>query len=349
MRVLIVGTGLIGTSVGMALSQAGHTVWLQDADVHHAVHAASLGAGELLPEGAIPDVVLIATPPASVRVVIQELKDQYLNATFTDVSSVKSQPVADIESLLEDSSRFVGGHPMAGRETSGPAGARGDLFKDRLWILTPTSKTDPDRLAQVAALATDCGAIVTTMDAAAHDRAVALTSHTPQVVSSLLAGLIADAEADDVQLAGQGLRDLTRIAGSNPDLWDDILLANASEVDRVLATLGERLADVRTALHEGTSVRAMLLAGNAGRNRIPARHGGQIREDLQIVSVDIADQPGELARLFAAAGAAQISIDDVRIDHLLGREAAIVDLSVKPELADRLRDVLSAGGWQVRS
>lgn len=349
MRVLIVGTGLIGTSVGLALSQAGHTVWLQDSDARHAAHAAAIGAGVLVPEGANPDVVLVATPPASIKSVIQGLVHQYLNATFTDVSSVKSQPVADIQTLNEVSSRFVGGHPMAGRETSGPAGARGDLFKDRLWILTPTASTDPNRVAQVATLAADCGAIVTTMDAAAHDRAVALTSHTPQVVSSLLAGLIADAEGDDVQLAGQGLRDLTRIAGSNPDLWDDILMANATEVDRVLGTLEERLANVRTALHEGTSVRAMLLAGNAGRNRIPARHGGQLREDLQIVSVDIADQPGELARLFAAAGAAQISIDDVRIDHLLGREAAIVDLSVKPEVADRLRDVLAAGGWQVRS
>lgn len=349
MRVLIVGTGLIGTSVGLALTKAGHTVWLRDTDSAHQQHAIDMGAGVAMPNDGVPDVVLIATPPAGVATVAKELHTQYVNATFTDVSSIKSQPVHDIESLNDVASRFVGGHPMAGRETSGPAGARADLFKDRLWILTTTMSTEESRLSQVRELVIDCGAIVTTMDAAAHDRAVALTSHTPQVLSSLMAGLIAVADAQDVQLAGQGLRDLTRIAGSNPELWDDILTSNANEVDRVLAALEAQLEAVRTALRHGDSVAEMLRAGNAGRQRIPARHGGLILEDLQIVSVDIADRPGELARLFAAAGEADISIDDVRIDHVIGREAAIVDLSVKPERAERLRDVLSAGGWQVRS
>ena len=349
MNVLIVGAGLIGSSIGLALSKAGHAVWLEDTNPGHLRTAVGLGAGIAGRPDSDPDVVVVAVPPTAVVSVIDDLSATYLNSTFTDVASVKTQPVVDIEARKGLAVRFVGGHPMAGRETSGPAGARADLFEDRLWILTPTAASDPQRVQQVRQLAEDCGAVVTVMDAVAHDRAVALTSHTPQVLASLMAGLIASASMDDIQLSGQGLRDLTRIAGSNPELWDDILGANAREVDAVLAAFGERLASVRSALRAGASLREMLHAGNAGRERIPARHGGGVREELVIVSVNIDDRPGALARLFAAAGDANISIDDVRIDHVLGREAAIVDLSVRPDQADRLRTVLRDGGWQVRS
>lgn len=349
MNILIVGSGLIGTSIGLALRKAGHSVWLDDANPEHLRTAEALAAGVTGRPDGEPDIVVVAVPPATVLTVIRGLEDMYLNATFTDVASVKTQPVVDIDAIQGLSSRFVGGHPMAGRETSGPAGARADLFEDRLWILTPTSSTDPKRLQQVQQLAEDCGAVVTVMDAVAHDRAVALTSHTPQVLASLMAGLIASAPMDDIQLSGQGLRDLTRIAGSNPELWDDILGANAREVDAVLAAFGDRLESVRSALRAGASLHEMLHAGNAGRDRIPARHGGVAREELVIVSVSVDDRPGALARLFAAAGDANISIDDVRIDHVLGRQAAIVDLSVQPADADRLRSVLRDGGWQVRS
>lgn len=349
MDVLIVGTGLIGTSVGLALRAQGHTVWLADRSPDNLAQAIALGAGETPPAGANPDVVLVAVPPAAIKEVVEGFSKLYVQSTFTDVASVKHQPVLDITSNPDLASRFIGGHPMAGRETTGPTGARGDLFKDRLWILTPTSASEPNRIAAVQALAESCGAVVTLMPADAHDRAVALTSHTPQVLASVMAGLIASADLDDIQLAGQGLRDLTRIAASNPELWDDILASNAREVDAVLDAFVQRLSAVRAALKEGISLREMLHAGNAGRNRIPARHGGPMREDLVIVSVNIDDRPGALARLFAAAGDAGISIDDVRIDHVLGREAAIVDLSVQPEKADALRTVLTNGGWQVRS
>lgn len=349
MKILIVGTGLIGTSVGLALRSQGHTVWLADRSPDHLAEALALGAGETPPVDADPDVVLAAVPPAAVKAVVDSYSKLYVNSTFTDVASVKNQPVVEIQTNRELASRFVGGHPMAGRETAGPGGARGDLFKDRLWILTPTTATEPHRVDMVRQLAESCGAVVTTMNAEAHDRAVALTSHTPQVLASVMAGLIASADMDDIRLAGQGLRDLTRIAASNPELWDDILTSNAQEVEAVLDAFVQRLSAVRDALKGGVSLREMLHAGNAGRNRIPARHGGEVREDLVIVSVNIDDRPGALARLFAAAGDADISIDDVRIDHVLGREAAIVDLSVQPDKANALRTVLTNGGWQVRS
>ncbi len=238
---------------------------------------------------------------------------------------------------------------MAGRETSGPEGARADLFVDRLWILTPTPGLAEWRIQAVRRLAEDCGSVVRVMTAEAHDRAVALTSHTPQVVASIMAGLIARAPAEDIQLSGPGLRDLTRIAGSSPELWDDILSANAAEVEEVLGSFGEQIEAVRSALQSGASVREMLHVGNAGRSRIPAKHGGPARAEDAVVSVSVDDRPGALARLFAAAADADISIEDVRIDHMLGRENAVVDLSVQPEVAPTLRRLLAEGGWKVRS
>ncbi len=348
-EVLVVGTGLIGTSIGLALTQAGHTVWLQDVRPEHVKLASELGAGQPCTNAAAPDVVVLAVPPSQILDVIPRLGTQYLNATFTDVASVKTQPLADVEPLTAIAERFVGGHPMAGRETSGPSGARADLFVDRLWILTPATNVVQTRVDAVRSLAEDCGAVVRVMSPEAHDRAVALTSHTPQVVASIMAGLIAKAPADDIQLSGQGLRDLTRIAGSSPELWDDILSANAGEVDEVLAAFGAQIDAVRTALRTGASVREMLHVGNAGRSRIPAKHGGPARSEDTVVSVSVDDRPGALARLFAAAAAANISIEDVRIDHMLGRENAVVDLSVRSELAPTLRSLLAEGGWKVRS
>lgn len=352
MQVLIVGTGLIGTSMGLALKEAGHEVWLADRNPAHVEVAARLGAGAPLPAGGLagdPDVVVLAVPPRHIREVMSSLSAQYVKATFTDVASVKTQPLADINTLPGVDGRFVGGHPMAGRETSGPSGARGDLFVDRLWILTPAAGVSESRLETVRTLAEDCGAVVRVMSPEAHDRAVALTSHTPQVVASIMAGLIAKAPADDIQLSGQGLRDLTRIAGSSPELWDDILSANAAEVDDVLEAFGEQIQAVRTALQSGASVREMLHVGNAGRSRIPAKHGGPARAEDAVVSVSVDDRPGALARLFAAAAGADISIEDVRIDHMLGRENAVVDLSVRPDVAAKLRQLLTDGGWKVRS
>lgn len=349
MRVLIVGSGLIGTSIGLALSGRGHTVWLDDANADHVQAAVDMGAGQPMTTDAVPEVVVIATPPRTVATVIERLFDTYVNATFTDVASVKTQPVNEVESFTPASSRFVGGHPMAGRETSGPTGARPDLFVDRLWILTPSRHTDPTRIAQVRQLAEDCGAVVTEMSPEAHDRAVALTSHTPQVLASIMAGLIAGAPAPDIALSGQGLRDLTRIAGSNPLLWDDILGANAEQVDRVLAAFGERLQQVRHALHAGASLREMLHVGNAGRDRIPDKHGGSARSDDVVIGVTIDDRPGALAALFVAASDAGINLEDVRIDHALGRPVAVVELTVRRDAESRLRELLATGGWRVRS
>lgn len=350
--VLIVGTGLIGTSIGLALRQLGGQVWLADADPAAASQASTIGAGDELEFGAEPDLIVIAVPPVSVAAVADRYLALFPTATVTDVASVKAAPLAELVQMGSDLGRFVGGHPMAGREVSGPNAGRADLFQDRLWAVTPTEFTDPSRIDVVKQVATACGAIPIEMDAARHDHAVALTSHTPQILSSVLAGQLVLADADDVALSGQGLRDVTRLAASSPALWTEILAGNATEVAAVIRRLNTELSTLATVLEaypvDTGPLIAMLEAGNQGRAALPAKHGGAANP-YETVHVVVNDSPGELARLFAAAGAADVNLEDVRIEHTVGRLRAVVELDVAPALAGELRSALESGGWTLRS
>ncbi len=247
---------------------------------------------------------------------------------------------------------------MAGSELSGPAGARADLFADRVWVLTPGAAADLGRVDEVDAFAAAVGAVVLRWDADAHDRAVALTSHAPQLVSSLLAAQLAVDGAADTRLSGQGLRDMTRIAASDPALWTQILTANAGPVADVLAPLGADLEALVTALREvaadgpesgpaADSINLVLRRGNEGRERIPGKHGATAVPTSALV-VAVADQPGELARLFALAGEVGVNLEDVRIDHALGRPTGLVELTVAVTSAAELVTALRQRGWDVR-
>ena len=185
--VLVVGSGLIGTSVGLALRAQGVPVHLTDTDPSRAALAADLGAGSSGAPESEPALVVVAVPASRVAMVTENLSSRYLNATFTDVASIKSQVQVDVQALSGVGGRFVGGHPMAGRERSGAAVARADLFEGRPWVLTPTPGTDALALARASALVAACGSDLVIADAARHDEAVALVSHAPQVVASLMA------------------------------------------------------------------------------------------------------------------------------------------------------------------
>jgi prephenate dehydrogenase len=242
---------------------------------------------------------------------------------------------------------------MAGREVSGAAAAREDLLDDRLWIITPQPDTAASHQQVAEQLIVACGAVPVIMSADDHDRAVALVSHAPQVLSSALAGLLLDAPGSHVQIAGQGLRDMTRIAGSNPTLWTEILSTNAQPVTTVLTHLVERLQLVVNALSQAPSetsnegLEASLAAGVLGRERIPGRHGSRPHDEA-MASVMIADRPGELARLFTAAGEAGINLEDVRIEHVLGRPSGLVELIVAPSDLTELVHTLQIAGFDVR-
>ena len=347
--VLIIGTGLIGTSIGLGLRRRGMTVWLEDQDPRTAATAERLGAGVVGSPPQDPDVVFIAVPPSLTAEVVGRSLRTYVTATLSDVASTKSHLQGDSHIQESDIGRFVPGHPLAGREVSGPGAARDDLFADRVWALTPTALTDPQRTEQIASLVRLLGAVPVLTTPEAHDRAVAMTSHTPQVVASLVAAGLEPLDEADARLSGQGLRDVTRLAASDPDLWTEILTSNAEPVADAIDGLIDRLARVRDGLRSGSSesVRASLAAGVAGARKVPGKHG---REAVAyaVVPVVIADRPGELGRLVAAAAGTGVNLEDVRIEHAQGRPTGLVELEVRPESAPALASGLRHAGFEVR-
>ena len=355
MRVAVLGTGLIGTSVALALRERGAGVWLADEDPETARLAANLGAGEPLPaeaSGVYADVAVIAVPPAAVAATLAAAQARGSNGLarcYTDVASVKQLPVAQARARGCDMTSYVPGHPLAGREKHGPAAARADLFLGRTWALCPAPETSEQAIAAVTALVRECGAVPMRTDAAAHDRWVALVSHAPHLVAAAMAARLEAAPPEALDLAGQGLRDVTRIAAGDTGLWTQILAANAGPVAEVLAAVATDLAEAARMLTDGDpkSVATLLDHGQVGVARIPGKHGGEPRE-FTAVQVVIRDEPGELARLFDAAGVAGVNIEDVRIEHSPGLPVGVAELSVRPAEAGTLLDALEAGGWPVR-
>jgi prephenate dehydrogenase len=357
-RVLIAGTGLIGTSVALALRDKGVEVWLSDADQAAAKLAADLGAGVVVPDlrdaKGIADVALLAVPPAAVGEMLGHAQERAVAEWYTDVASVKALPVAQARALGCDLETYVPSHPLAGKERHGPAAAQADLFLGRTWALCPLPETSADAVAAVTALAVACGAVPVTTDPETHDRWVALVSHAPHLVAVAMAARLAPSSvpADALGLAGQGLRDVTRIAAGDSGLWTQILTANAGPVAEVVAAVAEDLAAAARELAGAapktpTDVAGLLDRGQAGVARIPGKHGGQPR-NFTVVQVVIADRPGELARLFNAAGAAGVNIEDIRLEHSPGLPVGVAELSVRPDQAGHLLDAMEAGGWPVR-
>ncbi|MBB1259573.1 prephenate dehydrogenase [Streptomyces alkaliterrae] len=279
--VVVVGAGLIGTSVGLALTARGVTTHLLDRDPRVARAAAALGAGRTGRPRRPADLAVLAVPPGQVARVLAAVQGEELARIYTDVASVKEVPLTHAAEAGCDLARFVGGHPMAGRETSGPEGARRDLFRGRPWVLTPSARSGGEALDTVLELVALCGARPVVMGHREHDRAVALTSHTPHLVASLLAGTLLRGESDELRLAGQGLRDTTRVAAGDPDLWTDILGDNAEAVLTVLDALHGDLSLAREALRDlarggptarpdaAARLRAVLERGVRGRARVP--------------------------------------------------------------------------------
>ncbi|GAC1324214.1 MAG: prephenate dehydrogenase [Mycobacteriales bacterium] len=358
----IVGTGLIGTSIGLALERAGVRALLLDADLGRVELAEQLGAGVRWEPGVRVRHAVLAVPPARVAGTLQQLQGRDLAATFSDVGSVKEQSQREAETSNVDMTIFCGGHPIAGRERSGPSAARPDLFEGRPWVLTPGPTTTAATVEAATELATACGAQVLTMTAAAHDEALALVSHVPQLVASLLAARLQHSPDDVLRLAGTGLRDTTRIAASDPALWSEVVAANRGPTRVILAELARDLDGLVAALSEEQTeeggperpagrgglaavVHDLVSRGNAGRRRLPGKHG--VRATYAPVPVVIEDAPGRLARLLADAADAGINVEDLVIEHAPGRPRGVAELAVRPDDAHRLADALRARGWSV--
>ncbi|MFD7710369.1 prephenate dehydrogenase [Streptomyces sp. NPDC059785] len=356
---LVIGTGLIGTSAALALARRGVVVHLADHDPEQARTAAALGAGtDEAPEGPV-DLAIVAAPPAHVAATLADAVRRGAARGYLDVASVKGGPRRELETLGLDLSAYIGTHPMSGREKSGPLAATADLFEGRPWVLTPTRETHTDVLNLALELVSHCRAVPVVMDADAHDRAVALISHMPHLVANMVAARLQHAEESAVRLCGQGIRDVTRIAGSDPAMWIDILSANPGPVADVLADVSADLDETVRALRalqssdeakrqEGvTGIEDVLRRGNAGQVRVPGKHGSAPRAyDVVVVLID--DQPGQLARIFADADRAGVNIEDVRIEHATGQQAGLMQLMVEPQAAPVLSAALRERGWALR-
>ncbi len=351
---LVIGTGLIGTSLALSLRRRDIEVWLADRDPAAVEVAVSRGAGQVVPAGdRAPGLVVVAVPPGATAAVVAHALRDHPKAVVTDVASVKVPILRALAALGADTSRYVGGHPMAGREVSGPGAARADLIDDRPWVIAAHPGAAAETLDAVQELALSARGLPVVMPAVEHDQAVAVISHTPQVLASLLAARLLDSSDAVVSIAGQGLRDMTRIAASDPDLWVEILSANATPVAGVLAALRADLDALLGALgsveqggHE--VLVGALRRGNAGRDRVPGKHGAAPAA-TSVVPVAVPDRPGELGRLFAAVAEAGFSIEDVRIEHVLGRPTGVVEMTVGQAVAPQVIAALAAGGWDVRA
>ena len=350
-EVRVVGSGLLGASIGLGLRAVGVDVIVADASPSNLSLAIDYGAGRAARDTDNPTLVVVAVPPdVTARVLADELA-AWPDALVTDVASVKVAPLEGLRALGADVSRYIGSHPLAGRERGGAISARGDLFIGRPWVIAAHDSIPAAQVGVIEDLALDLGAVPVLMSAEQHDASVALVSHVPQVVSSLLARRLVGATESAVGLAGQGLRDTTRIASSDPELWVQILGANSATVADILRSYRQDLDELITTLDAPTAPGArralaeLLAGGNTGVTRIPGKHGQDRRFSQLVVMVD--DKPGELARLLAEIGEIGVNLEDLRLEHSPGVEIGLAEISVLPEAEPRLVADLERRGWRI--
>ena len=348
-RVHIVGTGLLGTSLGLALRERGVEVTLEDVSPSSLSLAEDYGAGvRPSPEQGEPELVVVATPPDVVSSVVVEVLEKYSHAFVIDVASVKAQITRDVQAHSAHFARFVPSHPMAGRERGGAVSGRSDLFTARPWVLcAPESEAREAIRAFVVSL----GALPIEMSPDDHDNAVAIVSHIPQLVASLTAARLQDASDEALDLAGTGVRDVTRIAQSDPALWIQILSANAHPLVEHLTSLRDDLDEVLRALGslDASGSRKVLAealgAGVNGVSRLPGKHGTSTAFASLVVVID--DSPGELARLLTQLGEWGVNLEDLRLEHSPGAQVGFADLTLTPDVVADVEKQLREAGWRI--
>ena len=345
----IIGSGLIGTSIGLALAARGVQVEMLDLDQKAQKLAQDLIASEI--SGA-PEVILFAIPASTLAETFEREFAFNPGSKFIDIASVKTKPQVEVSRISGGSSRFLATHPMAGREVGGAASARADLFEGRTWIYCPTyadgAQVDSDVLETGLWLINSLGATPISMSASRHDSAVALVSHLPQIVASLLAAQLKGAKGEDLDLAGAGLRDTTRIAASDPELWQEIISSNAQEILPLLINLQNDLGSLIQSLDDPVKVGSFIAAGNEGRSKIPGKHGGKAREYTQLPVV-IEDKPGQLAALFDECAKASVNVEDLTIEHSPGQFTGLITLALSASDASILQKHLEESGWNVHA
>ncbi len=342
-KVRIVGSGLIGTSIGLGLVQRGISVQMVDSDSSAQALARDLVGGV---EVTSPELVILALPTSKLPLVIEGEVQLNPHSTFMDVGSVKNEVLLQVQTFSGLSTRFLPTHPMAGREIGGAASARADLFQGRSWILTPDQECSDESKSLVLELIHHLGATPIELPADAHDAAVARISHLPQVAASLVAKQLSGTPAEWMELAGQGLRDTTRIAGSDENLWKEIIYSNRAEISELLINLQNDLTAMINSLDDPSKIAELIAAGRDGKALIPGKHGGKARE-YSYLPIVIDDKPGQLAAIFNECAAMEVNVEDLSIEHSPGQLSALITLSLSAQDAEKLSNHLTSIGWNV--
>jgi prephenate dehydrogenase len=359
-RVAILGAGLIGGSIGLALKRAGTVERIiaydrSETTARRSVERGAADAAADSPAAAVvdADIVFVATPVLSIADVVRAAVPGLRAGTIlTDVGSTKSRVVNDIETFLDSGFDFVGGHPMAGTEEEGIEAAQASLFDGAWWILTPTERARPEAYRTLHGLVGSMGCQVLALTPTEHDDLMAIVSHVPHLTATGLMNLATDhgrEKASLLALAAGGFRDVTRVAASNPDIWIDICLQNRDAIVEALGEFAGRLTYLQDLIARGDTdaLRAQFLAAREGRRGLP---GKQAAGELVEILIPVPDRPGVLAEVTTLVGALGVNIEDLQITHAEEGGRGVLRLTLLGiDQAHRVRSALSAKGYEPRS
>ncbi|HVE93935.1 MAG TPA: prephenate dehydrogenase, partial [Acidimicrobiales bacterium] len=343
-RATVVGLGLIGASVSLALRERDWGVTGVDADTVRANEALSVGAVDALGYDAEADLVVVAVPVSSIAAAVLTALEACPGAVVTDVGSVKGPVVA----AMSDG-RFVGGHPMAGSEQEGLSGADAALFSGATWVLTPTERTNASAHAAVRQVVASLGADVVELAPERHDELVALVSHVPHLAAATLMGIAASSAEEHatlLRLAAGGFRDMTRIAAGHPGIWPDICAENGDAIVAGLTTFVSALEEIRAVVAAGdrTALLDRLERARAARVNLPARLAAA--DDLVEMRIPVPDRPGVLAEVTTLASDLDVNIVDLEIAHSAEGDRGVLVIVVDSKAADLMRGALLARAYR---
>ncbi|HEX5366968.1 MAG TPA: prephenate dehydrogenase [Acidimicrobiales bacterium] len=342
-RAVVVGTGLIGGSIGMCLRRHGWWVTGRDRDGVRADKALALGALDAIGEDRGADVTFVATPVSAAAAEARRALAS-TPGLVTDVGGVKA-PIVDAVAHP----RFVGGHPMAGSEQEGVEGASAELFEGATWVLTPTGETDADAFAQVRQIVGTLGAEVVALPPDRHDELVAVVSHVPHLVAATLMRLAAERSAEQralLRLAAGGFRDMTRVASGHPGIWPDICGENQAAILGVLDDLSAALGRMRglVAGDDRAGLLAALDEARAARVNLPARF--RTAAELSEVRIPVPDRPGVVADIAILAADLDVNIVDLEIAHSTEGPQGVLVMLVERQEVEVLRSALAGRGYR---
>lgn len=339
MKANILGSGLIGASIGLCLKAKGWQIFGTDSSEERLNQALKIGAIDEVGIEVEVDISFVATPVESLVASISNALEN-TNGIVTDVGSVK----ASVLSQISDS-RFIGGHPMAGNELDGTLGARADLFEGAVWVLTPDSTTSDDTFTNTSEIVKLLGAEVVTLPASEHDKIVAVVSHVPHLTAGALMRLaLNQSEKQSVlmRLAAGGFRDMTRVASGNPNIWLDICDENKVAICQYLEELIAELKRTKETIQSGNRKELLKDLSTARQARISLPVGSSMPQDLVELRATILDKPGSVAEVTSLAHQLNCNIYDIEIVHSVeggaGTIILIVDANASKALEEKLRE-----------